>query len=110
VRGVSKTPSIRKLNIDTADQCVQASELGDSLSEILTAMRYERAAGALRAQRRLRDALPCLDRRGARAQRFYATIPPAYQMHDQTEFPISPAAYDPEARWVGRTRGRLDIE
>lgn len=32
-------PSIRTLNIDAADQCVQASELCDSLSEILTAMR-----------------------------------------------------------------------
>ena len=63
-------PSIRTLNIDAADQCVQASELRDSLSEILTAMRYERAACALREQRRLRDALPCLDRRGARAQRY----------------------------------------
>jgi hypothetical protein len=35
---------------------VQASELRDSLSEMLAAMRYERAAGALREQRRLRDA------------------------------------------------------
>ena len=76
-----------------------ASELRDSLSEILTAMRYERAACALRAQRRLRDTLPCLERRGTRAQHFYVTILPAYQMHDQTEFLISPAATDPEVHW-----------
>jgi len=31
-------------------------------------------------------------------------------MHIQTEFLISAAAADPEVHWVGRTRGRLDIE
>ena len=64
-------PSIRTLNIDAADQCVQASELRDSLSELLTAMRvtsvlpvrFESSGGyAMR--------FPYLDQRGARAQRF----------------------------------------
>lgn len=37
-----------------------------------------------------------------RAQRFQATIPHAHRMHVQTEFPISPAASDPEVHWAGR--------
>ena len=47
---------------------------------------------------------------GARAQRVWATMPHAYRMYVQREFLISSAPPDPEVHWVGRTRGRLDVE
>jgi hypothetical protein len=100
----------RALNIDTADQCVLASEVRDSLSEILTTMRYERAACALRAQRRYEMRFPAWTD-GRTRTALLRNNTPAYQMHDQTEFLIPPAAFDPEGP-LGRphTRGRLDIE
>ena len=61
---------------------------------------------------RVRCTPRCLsvDRAGrTRAWRFKATIPLAYRMHAQKEFPMPSAASDRGVHWVGRTPNRLNV-